>query len=118
MTGAPEYELRAASPEGAPSRVLARIPAIRAPTVAGPSKEGFHPVVSPDGAWLGLALTDGVTTNLWALSISDGAWRQLTDFGQRATFISRSVSWSSDGGSIYAALAEGEADVVLLAGLR
>jgi hypothetical protein len=49
---------------------------------------------------------------------SSGSWRQLTDFGQRATLIARRVSWSSDGRSIYAAVAEGDSDVVLLGGLR
>jgi len=78
----------------------------------------FHPVISPDGLWLALPLTDGVTTNVWAVSTKDGSLRPLTDFGQRPTFIARRVSWSADGGSIYAALGEGDADVVLLAGLR
>ena len=63
------------------------------------------------------ALTDGFTTNLWTLSTKSGEWRQVTDFGDRATFIARRVSWSSDGGSILAAIGEGDADVVLLDGL-
>jgi hypothetical protein len=43
-----------ASPEDAASRTLARIPASR--TGAGWTPFGsFHPVLSPDGAWLGLA---------------------------------------------------------------
>lgn len=117
-TGGPDYELRAASPEDGPSRTLARVAASRAPTGAGITTGGFHPVTSPDGEWLALTLMDGVTSNVWAVSTRDGAWRQLTDFGHRATFIPRRVSWSSDGRSIYAALAEIDADVVLLGGLR
>jgi hypothetical protein len=64
-----------------------------------------------------MPLTDGVSTNIWALSTRTGTWRQVTDFGDQATFIVRRVSWSSDGGSILAAVAEGDADVVLLQGL-
>jgi hypothetical protein len=44
-------------------------------------------------------------------------WRQITDFGERATFIARRVSWSSDGRYILAAVAEGDSDIVLLEGL-
>jgi Tol biopolymer transport system component len=76
-----------------------------------------NPTLSPDGKWLAQALTDGLTTNVWALSTTTGEWRQLTDFGGRATFIARRVSWSSDGRAILAALAEGDSDIVLLEGL-
>jgi hypothetical protein len=45
--------------------------------------------------------------------------KQLTDFGQRPTFIARRVSWSVDGKFVFVALGEGDADVVLLrAGFR
>jgi len=82
-----------------------------------PSWQIVNPALSPNGEWLAMPLTDGFTTNIWALSTRTGAWRQVTDFGERATFIARRVSWSSDGGSILAAVAEGDADVVLLNGL-
>jgi len=77
----------------------------------------IHPVISPDGKWLALPLVDNGTANIWTVSTADGAFRQLTDFGRRSTFIARRVSWSSDGRSIFAALGEGEGDVVLLAGM-
>jgi Tol biopolymer transport system component len=112
LDGRPELEIRAATPEDGPSRALARVPASRVP-----SWQIVNPALSPDGAWLAMPLTDGITTNVWALSTRTGAWRQVTDFGDRATFIVRRVSWSSDGGSILAAVAEGDADVVLLNGL-
>ncbi len=112
VDGRPEFEIRAASPETGPSRLLARIPATR---VA--SWQIVNPVLSPDGEWLVQPLTDDVTTNLWALATATGAWRQLTDFGDRSTFIARRVSWSADGRSVFAAVGEGEADIVLLAGL-
>ncbi len=112
ITGAPDYEIRAARPEGGPSRVLARIPAYRVP-----SWQLLHPVVSPDGKWLAVTLSDGVATNIWALSTADGSMRRLTDFGTRPTFIARRVSWSADGRFIYAAVGEGDADVVMLEGL-
>jgi serine/threonine protein kinase len=110
--GRPEYEIRAATPEDGPSRVLARIPASRVP-----SWQIINPSLSPDGQWLALPLTDGSTTNIWALSSATGAWRQVTDFGDRPIFIARRVSWSADGRSIIAAIGEGDADIVLLDGL-
>ena len=112
VDGTPEFEIRAATPENAPFRVLARIPASR-----GPIWQIVNPALSPDGKWLAQALTDGFTTNLWALSTTTGEWRQITDFGDRATFIARRVSWSLDGRSILAAVAEGDSDIVLLEGL-
>ena len=112
VDGTPEFEIRAATPEDGPVRVLARIPASRVPIW-----QIVNPALSPDGKWLAQALTDGVTTNLWALSTTTGDWRQITDFGERATFIVRRVSWSSDGRSILAAVAEGDSDIVLLEGL-
>ena len=37
--------------------------------------------------------------------------------GERPTYIARRVSWSADGKAIFAAVGEGDADVVLLRGL-
>ncbi len=112
VDGRPEFDIRVASPEDGPSRLLARIPASR---VA--SWQIVNPSLSPDGQWLALPLTDGFTTNVWALSTGTGEWRQVTDFGDRATFIARRVSWSADGKSIVAAIGEGDADIILLDGL-
>jgi serine/threonine protein kinase len=112
VDGAPEFEIRVATPEGAPFRVLARIPSSRVPIW-----QIVNPAMSPDGKWLAQALTDGFTTNIWALSTTTGEWRQITDFGDRATFIARRLSWSSDGHSIFAAVADGDSDIVLLEGL-
>jgi tricorn protease-like protein len=72
--------------------VLARIPGSRVPIW-----QICNPTLSPDGKWLAQALTDEFTTNLWALSTASGEWRQITDFGERVTFIARRVSWSSVG---------------------
>jgi eukaryotic-like serine/threonine-protein kinase len=112
VDGTPEVEIRAATPEDGPFRVLAHIPASRTPIW-----QIVNPTLSPDGKWLAQALTDGFTTNLWALSTTTGEWRQISDFGERATFIARRVSWSSDGRSILAGVAEGDSDIVLLEGL-
>jgi eukaryotic-like serine/threonine-protein kinase len=112
LDGRPELEIRAATPEDGPSRALARVPASRVP-----GWQIVNPALSPDGEWLAMPLTDGFTTNIWVLSTRTGAWRQVTDFGDRATFIARHVSWSRDGSSILAAVAEGDADIVLLDGL-
>jgi Tol biopolymer transport system component len=112
IDGRPEFEIRSATPETGPSRMLAHIPASRVATW-----QIVNPALSPDGQWLALPLTDGVTTNIWALSTASGVWRQVTDFGDRAIFIARRVSWSADGRSIVAAVGEGDADIVLLEGL-
>jgi eukaryotic-like serine/threonine-protein kinase len=112
LDGRPELEIRAATPENGPSRALARIPASRVP-----SWQIVNPSLSPDGEWLAMPLTDGDTTNIWALSTRTSGWRQVTDFGDRATFIARRVSWSPDGKSILAAVGDGDADIVLLDGL-
>ena len=112
VDGTPEFEIRAATPEDGPFRVLARIPSSRAPIW-----QIVNPALSPDGKWLAQALTDGFTTNVWALSTTTGEWRQITDFGERATFIARRLSWSPDGRFVLAAVAEGDSDIVLLEGL-
>jgi Tol biopolymer transport system component len=112
VSGGSDYEVRAATPETGPSRIIARIPARRIPLW-----QLVHPVISPDGKWLAFPLTDGFATNIWTLPTSGGPLRQITDFGQRPTFIARRISWSADGRSIFAALGEGDADVVLLRGL-
>jgi Tol biopolymer transport system component len=109
LDGRPELEVRAANPPDGSSRALARIPAARVP-----NWQIVNPALSPDGEWLAMPLTDGLTTNIWALSTRTESWRQVTDFGDRTTFIARRVSWSSDGRSILAAVGEGDADIVLL----
>ncbi len=111
IDGRPELEIRAATPEDGPPRLVARIPASRvAPW------QIVNPALSPDGQWLALPLTDGVATNIWAISTTTGEWRQVTDFGDRAIFIARRVSWSPDGKSLVAAVGEGDADIVLFEG--
>jgi eukaryotic-like serine/threonine-protein kinase len=107
--GSPGFEIHAATPEDGPSRVLAHIPVSRAP-----QWQIINPSLSPDRQWLAMPLTDGATTNIWTLSTSTAQWRQITDFGDRATFIARRVSWSADGQSILAAVGEGDADIVAL----
>jgi WD40 repeat protein len=112
VDGTPSFDIRVATPENAPFRLLARIPASRVPIW-----QIVNPALSPDGKWMAQALTDGLTTNIWVLSTTTGDWRQVTDFGERATFIARRLSWSSDGRSILAAVAEGDSDILLLEGL-
>ncbi|HEX4936437.1 MAG TPA: hypothetical protein VFV33_24820, partial [Gemmatimonadaceae bacterium] len=106
--GTPGFEIHAATPESGPSRVVSRIPVGRVP-----QWQIINPSLSPDGEFLAMPLTDGVTTNIWALSTRTSEWRQLTDFGDRPTFIARRVSWSADGKWIIAAVGEGDADVVV-----
>ncbi|HEY6945438.1 MAG TPA: protein kinase [Candidatus Acidoferrum sp.] len=112
VNGLWDYEIRAAQPDSAPSRLLAPISGHRVP-----AWQGLHPVLSPDGKWLALTLNDTLGTNLWLLSTTDGKMHPVTDFGERRTFIARRVAWSPDNRSIFAAVGEGDADIVFFEGL-
>jgi Tol biopolymer transport system component len=112
MDGRPEFEIRAAPIGDGRARVIKTIPVERVP-----AWQLLNPALSPDGRWLAVPLTDGVTTNIWTISTLDGSMSQATDFGDRPIFIARRLSWSRDGRSILAAIGEGDADVVLLDGL-
>jgi Tol biopolymer transport system component len=111
--GAWDLEYRRARPENGKSEVIAHIAGERVPNEISQ----FQMVLSPDGKWLAAPLTDGPTTNLWLLPASGGPMRQVTDFGQRSTLIVRRVSWSADSKEVYAAVADCDADIVMLEGL-
>jgi Tol biopolymer transport system component len=111
--GGVDFEVRRASPENGPSTVLTRLSGLSIPE----QPFNIHLIVSPDGRWLATPLTDGVTTNLWALPAEGGPLRQITDFGHRSLTIVRRISWSQDGQYLFAAVAETDSDIVLLDGL-
>jgi len=112
VNGLLDYELRVARPEDGPSKLLARISGERVPIW-----QGLQPVISKDGKSLVVPLDDGLGSNIWVVSTSDGKLRRITDFGQKRTFIARRVSWSSDGKWVFAAVGEGDADIVQMDGL-
>jgi hypothetical protein len=64
-----------------------------------------------------MPLTDGATSNVWVLPTNGEPMRPVTDFGDRSVVIARRVSWSPDGKHLYAAVADTDADIVLLGGL-
>jgi eukaryotic-like serine/threonine-protein kinase len=111
--GIVDHEIGIARPENGPSNVLARVAGSRVPV----SRRYLIPVLSPDGQWLTMPLSDGATTNIWGLPTNGEAMRPLTDFADRSVVIARSVSWSPDSKYLYAAVADMDADIVLLAGL-
>jgi len=113
-TGAWDYEVRVARPENGPSTVIGRVAGARVPV----ADNNFQPYLSPDGKWLAAPLTDGATTNLWALPTVGGAWRQLTDFGSRNVLIVRRIAWSRDGRFLYTALSDVDSDIVMLSGFH
>jgi len=113
MDGRPEFEIHSAPLPDGPSRVIKTISAAQVAAWQVP----FNPALSPDGRWLAMPLTEGLTTNIWALSTEDGRWRQVSNLEGRATFIARRVSWSADGRSIFAAVGEADADIWLLDGV-
>jgi Tol biopolymer transport system component len=106
-------EIHRARPEGAPSEVLGRVATSRAPV----GQVIVTPVLSPDGKLLAMPLSDAGTSNIWVLPTDGGPMRPLTDFGDRSIVIGRRVSWSPTSRFIYAAVAETDADIVLLDGL-
>ena len=111
--GIVDHEIRRARPENGPSDVLARVSGSRVPV----NRRLLVPVLSPDGQWLTMPLTDGATSNVWVLPTNGGPMRPLTDFGDRSVVIARRVSWSPDSKFLYAAVADTDADIVLLDGL-
>ena len=111
--GIVDYEIRRARPENGPSEVLAQVAGSRVPV----SRRLFTPVLSPDGKWLMMPLTDGATSNVWVLPTNGEPMRPLTDFGDRSVVIARRVSWSPDSNYFYAAVADTDADIVLMDGL-
>jgi len=113
LNGLSDMQILLADPDNGPTKQVARI--------SGSLLSRWlvmQPVLSPDEKWLAVMLTDGPTTDIWALPTAGGAMRRITNFGHQATFITRRVSWSSDGRSIYAAVGKGEADIVLLSNLK
>jgi len=106
-------EVWKARPENGRSELLARILASRLPF------DGWlwQQVLSPDDKWLAAPLLDRGTTNLWVQPVNGGAMRQITEFRDRLVLIVRRISWSPDGKYIYAAVADIDADIVLLDGL-
>ena len=113
LNGLSDMQILLADPDNGPTKQVARI--------SGSLLSRWlvmQPVLSPDEKWLAVMLTDGPTTDIWALPTGGGPMRRITNFGHQATFIARRVSWSSDGRSIYAAVGKGEADIVLLSNLR
>jgi Tol biopolymer transport system component len=106
--GRQQYEIRAAPVAGGPERRVFTIPLEQVP-----AWQVVNPSLSPDGRWLAMPLTDGFTTNIWAIATTDGKTRRVTDFGNRVIFIARRVSWTKAGTAILAAIGEGDADVVI-----
>ena len=74
-------------------------------------------MISKDDKWLVMPLDDNMGTNIWVASTADGKLRRITDFGQRRTFIARRISWSSDAKAVFAAVGEGDSDIVQMDGL-
>ena len=113
LNGLSDMEILVANRESGPAQKVARISGSRLSDWLL-----MQPVLSPDGKWLAILLNDGPTTDIWAQPTAGGPMRRITEFGGQATFITRRVSWSSDGHSIYAAVGKGEADIVLLSNLK
>lgn len=73
--------------------------------------------LSPDERWLALPMMVGANGNIGVMSVEGGTFTPVIDFGDRARLIARQVAWAPDGRSIYASVADMNADIVLLDGL-
>jgi len=109
-----DAEVCRAIPEDGPAEVLARVATAR--ILLSPVLY-LHICSSPDGRWLAAPLLDSTTTNIWVIPAEGGPMRAVTDFGERSVFIGRAVSWSPDSRHVYAAVAERDADIILLDGM-
>jgi len=97
-----------------PAEPLARVPAARVPLAP---RLWIHAVLSPDRRWLATPILDSTTANLWLIPTDGSPMRAVTDFGERSVFMARSTSWSPDSRYLYAAVADVDADIVLVDGL-
>ena len=109
-----ETEICFAATEDGPLSVLAKVQSSR---VTMSPRLPLHLSRSPDGKWLGAPLLDTTTANVWIIPTDGSPMRAVTDFGDHTVFIARWVSWSPDSRFVYAAVAETDADIVLLKGL-
>jgi Tol biopolymer transport system component len=109
-----ESEICRAAPDDGPAQVLARVASSRVPLAP---RLQLHPSLSPDGRWLAAPLIDGTTSNVWLIPTDGAPMRPVTDFGERSVFIVRQVSWSPDSRHVYAAVADTDADIILLEGM-
>lgn len=108
-----DYQVCKARPENGPCEALGRVVGSRVPV----DPALLQPVLSPDSRWLAMPLLDEGTANLWLLPANGGDMRPVTDFSVRPVLITRRVAWSQDSKWLYAAVAESDADIVLLDGI-
>ena len=108
-----DWEFRRASPEDGPSELLTCVRGVGMAV----SRLFASTSLSPDERWLALPMIVGVSGNIGVMPVDGGTFTPVLDFGDRATLIARQVSWAPDGQSIYAAVADVNADIVLLDGL-
>jgi dipeptidyl aminopeptidase/acylaminoacyl peptidase len=85
-----DNEVCRATPEDGEAEPLARVAASRVPLAP---RLWIHSTLSPDGQWLAAPLLDSTTANLWLIPTAGGPMRAVTDFGERAVFMARAVSW-------------------------
>ncbi len=112
-SGGWDFDIFRARPQNGVPEKLSHVSGDRVPITSAL----FQLQLSPDGKLLAGPFLDGTTCNLWAMPSSGGPLRRLTDFGERSLLIARRISWTKDSRYIYAALADTDADVVLLKGL-
>ena len=81
-----------------------------------PVSSHFVNAVAHDGGSFALPLFIGATRTVGVMPVTAGSFVPALDFGDRPTIIARQVSWAPDG-SIYAAMADINEDIVPLDGL-
>jgi hypothetical protein len=108
-----DWEFHRARPEDGPSERLTRVPGSCIPV----SRLFASTSLSPDERLLALPMVVGSTGTIGVMPVEGGTFTPVIDFGDRAMLIARQVAWAPDGASIYAAVADMNADIVLLDGL-
>ena len=109
-----ETEIAYAATDDGPTSVLAKVRGSRVPMSP---RLPLHLNRSPDGKWLCAPLLDNTTANVSIIPTDGSPMRPVTDFGDRIVFIARWASWHPDSRFVYTAVAETDADIVLLNGL-
>lgn len=109
-----DSEVQRAHPEDGPSQVLSsRIAASRVPV----DHAFLQFVLAPSEKWLAASLTDREPVTSGRCRPRAARSAKSPNLGERPILIARRISWSPDSKFIYAAVAETDADIVLLDGL-
>jgi len=108
-----DWAIQRATPDDAPATTICEVSSERIPH----SSMFVHTRPSPDGTRLALPMLDGPTTNVWMIPVDGTPMYAATDFSAEPVLIVRRIDWSPDSKFVVAALAQRNADIIVLDGL-